>query len=661
MIDEKKVVTLSIETVHEQSNKLSICLKDQTTSAIAQSYEQIYSRSRIEQNCSDMLDYLNLSSQNGGVPEADSKLHNSGNILCDEILPTKVKKDLQTTQADYLILEISSDLVHIFWELLVLNKVFLCQRFRMGRMVKTRESINKSASRITRPPLKMWILADPKNNLPSAANEGESLCSRYINFSNVIIPLLDPQISKSQLLENIRNFDIIHFAGHTENPSESIKNGWQLTDDALNVADIEKMAGGDALPAIVFSNSCQSVGSLSWEFKQSEFDLAAAFMLAGVRHYIGTFFDIIDEPGSHFAIHFYDHLLKGNAIGDAIHFARKKLIEEGDTTCFTSYLLYGDPTVSYFPTISIFPEDKKKSGETESTSIPEEIDDIKTQNVVIESTPEMEKKAQKPFGKQIQTKTKRANQKDEKFPSIAFGYISSVLIVILFIISAVWFFLPTKDQWTSRVSTLAVTYDDSLQTIRYDIVNFAIEMALQNHDRFILLERGKNFSEIVEEIERWERLPMDKKYCQPPALLPADIFVFFKLHENEVLITVCQTKTSKCPVYTIGHSTLGGILQQKDQLARNLIMKLDETFPIKGRISGVSDRYIDLNIGYRLGVRLNQTFEVLARATFLSVTAVSENDSQCVIISGQTELKTGWRVQHIINQEKMDNDFLSTQ
>jgi tetratricopeptide (TPR) repeat protein len=68
-----------------------------------------------------------------------------------------------------------------------------------------------------------------------------------------------------------------------------------------------------------------------------------------VRHYIGTFWEILDQPSSRFSLEFYKNLLSGLGVGEATRLARQALIREygEETIVWASYILYGDPTFSY--------------------------------------------------------------------------------------------------------------------------------------------------------------------------------------------------------------------------------------------------------------------------------------------------------------------------
>ena len=113
------------------------------------------------------------------------------------------------------------------------------------------------------------------------------------------------------------------------------------------------MAGTAAMPALIFSNACQSARTEEWAvqeyFQDQIFGLANAFILAGVKHYVGTFWEILDEPSSHFALEFYKNVLSGKTVGEAVRLARLALINKygEETIVWASYLLYGDPTSNY--------------------------------------------------------------------------------------------------------------------------------------------------------------------------------------------------------------------------------------------------------------------------------------------------------------------------
>jgi hypothetical protein len=126
-----------------------------------------------------------------------------------------------------------------------------------------------------------------------------------------------------------------------------------LKDGRLNAEQIMNLTGQIPMPSLVFSNACQSGLTDEWrlreDFEHRIFGLANAFLLTGVQHYIGTFWEIPDEAGCNFAVTFYQNLVNGETIGEAMRLARQSLIDKygEDTIVWASYMLYGDPTTRY--------------------------------------------------------------------------------------------------------------------------------------------------------------------------------------------------------------------------------------------------------------------------------------------------------------------------
>jgi class 3 adenylate cyclase/tetratricopeptide (TPR) repeat protein len=320
-------------------------------------YEEIpFSIDMIEAKCSEMVDTLNKANRKGLVSrEILVKLREIGQVLHDELFSLNVKEKIRKTQADYLSLKIDDQLVHLPWELLNDGRQFLCQRFNMGRSVKTRQNLIGVRSRLLARPLRMLILADPENNLKGAYVEGTLIrdCMDH-NKDFINASLRSGHISLDFVRDKMRNFDIVHFAGHAEynrqNPGNS---GWRLTGGSLRARDITKMTGTAAMPALIFSNACQSARTEEWflklRFAAEIFGLANAFLLAGVKHYVGTFWEISDEPSSRFALEFYRNLFSDMTIGEAVRKSRLELIREygEESIVWASYVLYGDPTFNY--------------------------------------------------------------------------------------------------------------------------------------------------------------------------------------------------------------------------------------------------------------------------------------------------------------------------
>ena len=62
---------------------------------------------------------------------------------------------------------------------------------------------------------------------------------------------------------------------------------------------------------------------------------------------IGALWPIFDDPAALFAVDFYNEVLKGTMIGEAMRRARKKSREQyPENMTWAAFVLYGDPTSS---------------------------------------------------------------------------------------------------------------------------------------------------------------------------------------------------------------------------------------------------------------------------------------------------------------------------
>ncbi len=364
---EKKVhksqEILQLEITREE-NRLKISAFEQRPGEVStvRRYEEIpVSIDKVGDRCREIVETLNNTNRKGRLSrDVLVRLREIGQVFSDELFTLNVKEKIRTTNAEHLIVNLDDQLVQVPWELLHDGQQFLSQRFNMGRLVKTRQNVISARSRMLGCPLKMMVLADPKGDLKGAYEEGTQIRDFMDQERDLVsVSLRSDNITPDFIREKIRNFDMVHFAGHSdydmENPGES---GWRLTEGTLKASSLMKMAGTGTMPALIFSNACQSARTEGWELKehfQDEiFGLANAFILAGVKHYIGTFWEILDEPGRRFALEFYKMMLAGYSVGEALRLARLKLIQEygEETIVWGSYLLYGDPTYNYLDQIT---------------------------------------------------------------------------------------------------------------------------------------------------------------------------------------------------------------------------------------------------------------------------------------------------------------------
>ncbi|MEW6599799.1 MAG: CHAT domain-containing protein [Nitrospirota bacterium] len=352
----KSIFSLEVE---KDNGQIRICAytKSSDDEKTVRQYEtKDVSDAEIDRTCSAIVNLLNRANGRGRLDRhALEELKISGRLLYDAILPPQVKKKLAAAETDRLIVIVDDRLVHIPWELLFDGNSFLCRRFNMGRLVKTSQRVSNAAVRKLQKPLKMLLIADPKNDLEDAYMEGVGLRDELDKNLDIIeVNLRSGMVDATSVKGALRNYDILHYAGHADYdrtmPAES---GFLMHGGKLTAADITDMTGPAPLPALVFSNACRSghtdIRKVGEDYEDEIYGLANAFLLAGVQHYIGTFWDVQDEPSHYFAEDFYKELIKGSTVGEAVKKARQGSIERygEETIIWASYMLYGDPTARY--------------------------------------------------------------------------------------------------------------------------------------------------------------------------------------------------------------------------------------------------------------------------------------------------------------------------
>jgi hypothetical protein len=225
----------------------------------------------------------------------------------------------------------------------------------MGRVVSTTQVPTACSKRVLNTPVNVLVLADPRRDLEASYREGVEIRTLLDQANErFAIDFKSAPVDIAFVKKHLRDYDIVHYAGHADyDPQNPSDGGWLLTDGRLKAGEISAMGGLQPMPFLVFSNACQSGRSGEWRvdetYEQQIFGLANAYLMAGVQHYIGTFWEILDEPSLHFSRQFYCSLACGEAVGEAIRKAREALIGEfgEETIVWASYMLYGDPTFTF--------------------------------------------------------------------------------------------------------------------------------------------------------------------------------------------------------------------------------------------------------------------------------------------------------------------------
>ena len=658
------------EKLYNQTGDTNIKIKiwEDENETLSQYTVKPYSQKLIDTECSKFMTFLDNTSRKYGNGNVKNKLIGMGKNLCDILLTPEQKKLLSTFTTDHLILEIDDHLVHIPWELLHLDDFFLCERFSMGRQVETSQRLVVCKKRNLTYPLKMWILAPSENDLINAVSEGLTVF-KNINKNNSDIPFfdaeLDSEVNAEKIKENIRRYDVVHYAGHgifnIDNPGLC---GWKFINGNLNASDIKNMAGGYALPSLVFSNACQSARTCKWE-NNSSFGLANAFIFSGVRHYIGTFGDIPDDLSSKFALFFYDKLASGQTIGQSIKDARLAIFNEKKHNCWANYLMYGDPTEVYVKEKKNFPEEDsnnqppihlsknsshKKRYNTFNTLVSE---DQKTINMRANGDYENKPDMLKTKNQVISSNNQRKNSNNI--------FIISLFSVALFLVFFMIYYLVNdwqapEDQWTSKPMRLAVVFntkDNNINKKLENMISHIVQIRLKQYSRFKIVER-MDIEIIKEELRLWmsDLSSFGKKV--KPDLLPAELFLIIDVKQNnnqnikddnskeysDVSMRLIYTRIGESQTPHFFERIKGNLFLQRQRIAEMAVKMLRKYYPLKGKVV-IKNNELVLNIGSDVGVKIGQCFKMKNQNIILKVKGVEagfsffEKDKKARIYEGQ--------------------------
>ncbi len=613
-----------------------------------------------------------------------NQLKSTGQLLFDAIFSVEMKHKLATTTSEDLVISIDDHLVYIPWELLYDGNSFLCLRFNMGRLVRTRQAIPKFTVRQTEIPLEILIVADPQGNLPSAHKEGYSIRDKLNNLEDTIdMTIMNSGVKPALLGQKMCDFDILHYAGHADydikNPSNS---GFLMEDGKLKASDINKMIGLKPLPSLVFSNACQSGHTDAWkvgnDYEAQIYGLANAFLLAGVQHYIGTFWEVHDESSLYFATDFYKELAAGTSVGEAIRKARLQLIEKygEENIIWASYMLYGDPSFSYIsssrfekekgPKVEVQAKDRhivrgrKKAIEEVFDSSKENITwrfifiisiiiflsaivifysfkagvDTSSQQIPIQVEIESEEAKNKRIDDLVASLIKRYEENRGKE--------------------------AVTDEWKSKPLTLAFLNIKAkgVTDIDKEFIISRVIGSLQESRRVQVVERAV-LDKLFEELKL-----SSSELADPTAALKIGRILSAKLISTGSIIRdgkdwlislrMIETETTSIKV------ALTQALETKDReevahrLSQEILKRIRSEFPLQGKILSLEGENITLDIGANEGVKIGQKFEVMSdrpgartRLGVIDVISVDKAKSIGKLNSWNSNLKEGLKIREL--------------
>lgn len=347
--------------VFKQDDALKMGLFDQSqTAPTLRHYSQVgVSFAELKSLSTEMVGILNrLPKDQSSKLDQLKSLQKTGRLFWDHLLSRSIKEKLKNCASCRLTLALDEELIYIPWELVFDGADFLCLKFNLGRLVRSKGEPTLLRYRDLSDNLRMLILANPNNDLKSAYKEGQDIKKQFSDKNKKVhIDFKSTNIDKSYVKKNICDYDLVHFAGHCEfDRKEDKEGGWILSDGVFKVEDILRMGQSSSMPALVFSNACHSAqvkpALVDSQYQQASYGMASAFLFAGVRHYIGSIRKIEDNSSLVFAREFYAKLISGVSVGESLRLSKLKLVREYGLASlhWVNYLLYGDPGFIFFST-----------------------------------------------------------------------------------------------------------------------------------------------------------------------------------------------------------------------------------------------------------------------------------------------------------------------
>jgi CHAT domain-containing protein len=274
-------------------------------------------------------------------------LEKTGRLAYGRLLHRNIQLQIQDSGADHLRLDMDEKLIDLPWELLHDGDQFLCLRYALGRrLVSDQEFVSPLRYVKKSKDTRALIVADPTDDLPAAKREGREVASLLRdNCAMSVDEFTSSGMTKTDFLLSLKDYDIVHFAGHASHSSGSPDESClRLSDGEIPAYEISNFLTAGA-PSVVFLNACWSAEEFPNSYSPMMRGLGRTFLYAGVTAFLGYLIPVPDLSATHFAIYFYEALAQGQTIGESLRRARIQSRKPNlpDDTTWSSAILYGDP------------------------------------------------------------------------------------------------------------------------------------------------------------------------------------------------------------------------------------------------------------------------------------------------------------------------------
>ncbi|MCC3159870.1 CHAT domain-containing protein [Hymenobacter sp. 15J16-1T3B] len=302
--------------------------------------ELVANRSDILGGLARMMNDLARNTQRYTDEQALNWLQGMGTLMFEQLLPPELQRLLWRERNRMQRLNLISTADQMPWEILFLSDpdagpddaagIFLTDATLVVRWVYgpgAPSQLRPAPAYVVIPP---DAPAEAQQELASVA----SVCGQ---------PKLVSDLDALRQLTSNGAFRWLHFAAHNISLPDQVgtayipfgKSAYSLP--LLAAAPRRRYAADQPL---VFMNACTTAGAQPLFTEMGGW--ADNFLRRGAAAFIGSLWEIRDQPAAEFAAAFYQALAENNNLGEAVRRARKSL-KPGDPT-YLAYTLYGNPS-----------------------------------------------------------------------------------------------------------------------------------------------------------------------------------------------------------------------------------------------------------------------------------------------------------------------------
>jgi CHAT domain-containing protein len=287
----------------------------------------------------------------------EAGLQKLGQGLADLLLPPEIRAILRTFSRQHVTILHDADAARIPWEALRIDdwvpalgagmsRSYLSPDVAIGRWTEHRERQGNLA---------LLLIVDPLGDLAGAVQESDMIANiAAVNPRITVTRLMQGDATRERVLDAFRSeaHDVIHYAGHAmfdaDAPGDS---GIECANGRLKAVDLLQLR---SLPPLLFFNACESARMRAVRGRrrpprrrdvrrelEKMVSFAEVFMRHGVMNYIGTYWPVGDRTASAFAPEFYQAVVAGKSIGEALLAGRMR-VRSLKSIDWADYIHYGD-------------------------------------------------------------------------------------------------------------------------------------------------------------------------------------------------------------------------------------------------------------------------------------------------------------------------------